>query len=294
MDRNNNQLQFKFTGKRRRREIKDRLIWVPLLKLYSYVAPFIVKIVGKKFFHLDRPIFIIGCPRSGTSIFRKMFSLHADIADMSDAGLIFQVNIYDKYAEVVKTEKDVNTRDMCRILTLCRMYQFVKGKSRFCNKNVQNSFRILWLKKMFPSAKFIFVVRDGRAVVHSMWHRKVTKGGTFPRFPGWRDLVGMDVLSRCCFTWVGVMDYVMECLSVLSDKDYLIVRYEDFCENLHDVLRRVDVFCELSPERRWFAQIPTSLKTMNYKWSESFSEEQKRILYECIGEHLVRYGYSVP
>lgn len=44
---------------------------------------------------------------------------------------------------------------------------------RLCNKDPFTLKYGVFLLKLFPKAKFIFMVRDGRAVVHSLITRKV-------------------------------------------------------------------------------------------------------------------------
>jgi len=44
---------------------------------------------------------------------------------------------------------------------------------RLCNKDPFALKSMVELSKMFPNAKFLLMVRDGRAVVHSIMSRKV-------------------------------------------------------------------------------------------------------------------------
>lgn len=45
---------------------------------------------------------------------------------------------------------------------------------RLCNKDPFTLRSAVYLRRLFPSAKFIFMIRDGRAVVHSIISRKVS------------------------------------------------------------------------------------------------------------------------
>ena len=47
---------------------------------------------------------------------------------------------------------------------------------RLCNKDPFTLKYGVYLLKLFPQAKFIFMIRDGRAVVHSLITRKVRAG----------------------------------------------------------------------------------------------------------------------
>lgn len=48
---------------------------------------------------------------------------------------------------------------------------------RFCNKDPFTLKSAGYLSEIFPNSKFIFMVRDGRATVHSIITRKVTITG---------------------------------------------------------------------------------------------------------------------
>ena len=45
--------------------------------------------------------------------------------------------------------------------------------ARLCNKDPFTLRSAVYLKELFPNSKFIFMIRDGRAVVHSIITRKV-------------------------------------------------------------------------------------------------------------------------
>ena len=49
------------------------------------------------------------------------------------------------------------------------------GRPRFVNKNLQNSFRVRLLNLIFPDAKFIHIIRDGRAVAFSLLNKQTAQ-----------------------------------------------------------------------------------------------------------------------
>ena len=52
-----------------------------------------------------------------------------------------------------------------------------EASPRLCNKDPFTLKSGTYLKKLFPKSKFLFMVRDGRATVHSIITRKVTITG---------------------------------------------------------------------------------------------------------------------
>ena len=51
------------------------------------------------------------------------------------------------------------------------------AKSVLCDKDPFNLKQILYLRDLFPKAKFLLMIRDGRATAHSIITRKVTISG---------------------------------------------------------------------------------------------------------------------
>ena len=58
-----------------------------------------------------------------------------------------------------------------------------------CNKDPLTLKSGAYMAKIFPRSKWLFMMRDGRAVIHSVVTRKVTITGTVPR-----------KLFGCCYT----------------------------------------------------------------------------------------------
>lgn len=52
-----------------------------------------------------------------------------------------------------------------------------KPAENLCNKDPLVLRHTVYVKKLFPKAKFILMLRDGRATVHSIITRKVTISG---------------------------------------------------------------------------------------------------------------------
>ena len=84
-----------------------------------------------------------------------------------------------------------------------------------CNKDPFTQINGVYLKRIFPFAKFLFMVRDGRATVHSLISRNVT-------------LAGFDLKNyqQSFWMWNQVMKKLhWECLRVGSES-CMLVYYE--------------------------------------------------------------------
>ena len=86
---------------------------------------------------------------------------------------------------------------------------------RLCNKDPFTLNSSVYLAQMFPSSKFILMVRDGRAVVHSIITRKVT-------------ISGFDLKSyrNCLQKWNQAMESMyFQCIK-LGKQRCMVVFYE--------------------------------------------------------------------
>ena len=138
--------------------------------------------------HLDRPIFIIGVPRSGTSVFCTLFGGNRNLAHWSEAQAAWdpkwkKVEVSHRWSSDRATPKEIRRIDN-------NFAYFTKWKKceRFLNKCPRNSLRIPFLMKGWPDAKIIYIQRDPRAVVNSLVNetrrdsfRKVDPLGRFAR-----------------------------------------------------------------------------------------------------------------
>jgi hypothetical protein len=123
---------------------------------------------------------------------------------------------------------------------------------RLVEKSIQSCFRIPFLRKIFPDAKYVFVVRDPRSSIGSLmdaWlHPRMffsykvpcelrIKGysDVFPwggRWwnlslpPGWRDLTDLPLAEVCAHNWRIHNEAVLRASRDLAG-DAIVVRYED-------------------------------------------------------------------
>lgn len=87
---------------------------------------------------------------------------------------------------------------------------------------------------MFPNAKFLLMIRDGRAVVHSIISRMVT-------------ISGFDLKSfrTCLEKWNSVMETMYHlCMKVGSDK-CLAVYYEQLVLHPEEVMKNILNFLDI-------------------------------------------------
>lgn len=153
---------------------------------------------------INNPIFIIGAPRSGTTLLYNILCKHHHLSyitlNLLRAGIhrkgrilgykkntlakIYDViykdkasnapheanNFWDKYFGMYDylTEKDFQPEMVDHYKLLIHNVEKFYNVSRFINKNPQHSMRVRLLYRIFNEIKFIHIIRDGRAASYSM------------------------------------------------------------------------------------------------------------------------------
>lgn len=272
----------------------------PMLHASAATLSALSCLIPKSALALDRPIFVVGCSRSGTSVFVELFSQHADLANWSEAAQVLELKYYDPTVDHYKDRTDVTEADALRIRAFFGAFARLTRKRYLVNKHPQNSLRIAYLKAVFPDARFVHVVRDGRAVVASHL-RKVERDkfrqfypfGNFPKPVRWREYLALPPLLQYAYQWRDVVSYVRGAAeSDLADDEYVEIRYEDLCNDPRSALAMIDAALGLDPRRRYDEKAPPTLRSQNAKWREEWSTAEVRQIEAVIGDLLQEFGYE--
>ncbi|KAI8513199.1 Protein-tyrosine sulfotransferase 2 [Branchiostoma belcheri] len=131
-------------------------------------------------------IFIGGVPRSGTTLARVMLDAHPSIRCGEETRVIprilaMQVQWRRSTKEKSRLEEagvtDEVLDDAISSFVLEVIAKHGEAAPYLCNKDPFTHKSTVYLSSLFPNAKFILMLRDGRAAVHSMITRKVTITG---------------------------------------------------------------------------------------------------------------------
>lgn len=253
---------------------------------------------------LAQPILMVGCPRSGTSIAGVLFARHPDVAGFSEAGEVWDPRRYaDPQAEHHWTAADLTPQEAARLHDRFEFARRVRSLRppgrRLFNKHPRNSVRLEFLDAVFPDATYIHVVRDGRAVVHSLLEmlerepeRKTVPLGAFCKPPGWRDLLRDDPVEQAALQWREIVGYILAQGETLGPR-YHHFRYEDLCADVRGVLGRSFAAAGLRADDAVLARLPERLPLRNFKWQATFSPAQVDTLLRIQGPLLRHLGYDL-
>ncbi len=179
-----------------------------------------------------------------------------------------------------------------------------QGKARFAAK-LTGPGRIAYLLSVFPDARFVHIVRDGRAVVQSLMRVQFWKDRGRMFEPAWRDGLtpadytdweryGRSPLALAAVQWRRVLESTRDEARLTSGR-YAEFHYEAFTQDAATVLSDVLSFCELPQSNRAqeFLKTRFDLKDMNYQWRNAFDAGEVSMVNELLERTLVDFGYQV-
>ena len=238
-------------------------------------------------------VFIVGCPRSGTTLLRHMVDAHPEITISPEAhwipiwynerrGLAPDGMVTPELITLLLDDPKFPLMQLGRdeILSLVRsgqpmsyasfvtgvldLYGKARGKALVGNKTPDSARRMHTLHGLWPEARFIHLIRDGRDVALSLmaWP-KVTqkKPGTFHT---WKD----DPVSTSALWWELNVRRGREAGASLGPGLYYEMRYESLVSNSADQCAALCSFLGLPFDDRMlgFYKTPPRSKARQNHW----------------------------
>lgn len=126
---------------------------------------------------VEKPIFIVGTGRSGTTLTGILLSIHKEISFLNEPKALWH-KIY-KYEDIIGsyskgeahyqlTENDLDDSAILRAHKLYSANLAITGTTRIVDKYPELIYRIPFVQQIFPDAKFIFIVRNGYDTLQSI------------------------------------------------------------------------------------------------------------------------------
>lgn len=163
------------------------------------------------------------------------------------------------------------------------------------SKCVSNNRHVGLLRRAFPGARFVSIVRDGRAVAASLsrvdwWPNDVLwwLGDT----PAAWERRGGDPIELCARNWVEDVRVIEQGLEEVPPEQVMRLRYEDLVDRPLDTLRAVGRFAGLDDDPRWLAELASmSFPNRTERWVEVLDATALATVQRVQADELVRYGY---
>lgn len=189
-------------------------------------------------------IWVGGVPRSGTTLARAMLDAHPDIRCGEETRVI--PRILGMHAQMMKSTLEANRLKEAKITEevlndalgayiLSIISKHGEQARRLCNKDPFALRSISKIAKIFPNSRFLLMIRDGRATVHSIISRKVTiKGFDSHSYRG-----ALQDWNRA------IENMYNQCMSV-GDKMCLPVHYENLVLHPESEMKRILAFLDVN------------------------------------------------
>lgn len=192
----------------------------------------------------DMPlVFIGGVPRSGTTLMRAMLDAHPDIRCGEETRVIPRIlAVKQMWARSSKEKVRLDEAGVTDEVLDSAMQAFLleiivkhgDPAPYLCNKDPFALKSLAYLAKIFPNAKFLLMVRDGRASVHSMISRKVT-------------IAGFDLTSYrdCLSKWNRAIETMYSQCMEVGYKRCMLVHYEQLVLHPEQWMRTLLKFLDI-------------------------------------------------
>jgi hypothetical protein len=181
------------------------------------------------------PAFLVACPGSGTSVLARVLGAHPGVTSVEEpagpwSSLPSGAGGSDRLTGEHATPEVKET--------LRRWAAEQQGGSELLlDHDPRNSLRVPFLRAVFPEAKFVHVVRDGRDVARALMVEVGGDDWAAVRPPGWRELLdGATGYLRCALAWREVVETT---LADLDGVGHVLVRFEDLMERSEETADRL-------------------------------------------------------
>ena len=300
----------------------------------------------KQFFPREK-FFIFGHARSGTTLLMRLLRLHPDVHCNYQAHFFTRQPLLKSLVDTPEAEEWLarksnrwnRGRDLSP-LVLRAAADFImereaakEGKRIVGDKSPSSTIHgqaVRDIHAIYPDAKLIYIVRDGRDVLVSERFRNLVEESRFLKeedkrileelrkdqsqfISGRRSIFTENVIRRISTGWVKNVQETESEGRMLFGENYYSLRYEDVLERPFEEMERLwnfigvqvaqtledDIIKEMisNPDEEWQAKRNEDIASLLSKgqagnWQILFTERDKSIFKEIAGDILVKWKYE--
>ncbi len=216
----------------------------------------------------DNPIFVVGAPRSGTSMMQWSLRQHPDLWGGQESDffvpLIEGARAAYEFGTVRGDLHWLSGQHVSREEFVGRvgdgmnaLYVSRSGGKRWVEQSPIYTLHLDTMVQMFPGARFIYMLRDGRSVVHSL-----------------RNFVHPMSHDDATATWCAYTEAALAFADSASGSAMLTVRYEDVVSDTEAALRSIYDFLDI-PYAEASADFISSRRPINSSFIDESSSQEK-------------------
>ena len=279
--------------------------------------------------HDNRPIFIVGCERSGTTMLRLILCSHKNIALPPQTKYIKKLykrrilfgdlskeknrkklqewfyNNHNKRTKLIDLEIDRDIiQDELRsagntlgayLSVILKLYSEKNGKVRWGDKHPYYIKYLSQLYQLFPDAQVIHIIRDGRDAVASL-----------KKMPWWKNNSVYAMLN-----WQEAIQNGKKALQKYYPNQFMEIRYEDIIDNPQESIHQVCDFLREdfsddllkfhkiadksipSYKMDWHSGAKKEINAMSIgRWSKDLEDWEVSLISKKMKKELSQYKYD--
>jgi len=202
----------------------------------------------------ERPVFVVGCSRAGTTLVYKTLSesrvlgsLQRETHDFWAALHPLAERGWSSHAIPAGAASDADRH------AVSRYFYAWTGRRTFVDKNNQNGLSAPYLNALFPDARFVYIKRSPGDNLNSLiegWRRAeefatwsdqlpakvAVSDGRYTRWcfflaEGWRDYLAAPVEDVCAFQYRAMNQAILDARSLVAPERWVEIRYEELIAN---------------------------------------------------------------
>lgn len=258
---------------------------------------------------IRRPVFILGCPRSGTTFLGEVLSA------LPSATYFFEPQAMKYYSRLVY-EKKVTLAQARRVYRWgfrALLLASPGSGPRIIEKNPTHTWIGQELHQIFPDASFVVISRDGRDTALSLlqkpWHRRDALAqfrrepgeyiyGPYPHFyieaDRGEEFTQTSDLRRCIWIWRRFTEEIERLRTVLPSAAQFHLRYEELIRQPETVLTALLAFLGESDgdsRSRVMRAAAAGHESSIGRWKTALTAEDLQTVDHEAGSLLRRLGY---
>jgi hypothetical protein len=300
----------------------------------------------KQFFPREK-FFILGHARSGTTLLMRLTRLHPEVHCNYQAHFFTRRPLLKSLVDTPEAEEWLTRksnrwnhgRDLSPLVLRAAADIIMErdaareGKRIVGDKSPSSTIHgqaVRDLHAVYPDAKIVYIVRDGRDVIISERFRNFVEESKFltaedkriisdmrhdpaPFNDGRRSIFTKTFIRRTAGDWVDDLQETEDESRRLFGENFYGLRYEDLLEHPYEEMKKVWEFLgvkankslektileEMSsnPDDEWQSRRNADIASFLPKgqvgnWTRLFSEQDKAVFKDVAGEMLVRWGYE--
>jgi hypothetical protein len=266
----------------------------------------------------QKPIFIVGYPRSGTTLLQTLLSTQNNFISfpethffstiLTNMKITMEGTLENKY-EISKLLKEnikqdnwkntniYNTLHNNEYLSIKNLFESIilhytkDSDQRWIEKTPNHIYMIDTIKRYYPKAKFIYLLRDPLNAIYS---RKLKLPYDKSR--------SIELLTQY---WINSI-IAYENFKLLYPDDIILIKYEDLANNYRTNIKNLEKFLDFKLDETLLENYSDQLEKVSHKWetwkdnnkssiknSQNYNlPEQFRIQIQLIAsEYMKKYGY---